>query len=324
MQKNRLGQRSEFISNYIGQIVTVVFIFVFLSIFTDTFLTERNLINVPKQIAPNMYISCGLTLILLTGGIDLSVGSIMALAGMVASYLSLAGAPFWVCASAGFVCGTLVGIINGLIIANTTLHPFIVTYCMQSVLRGMVYVITTAGTLRIYDPAFLAFGGGMIAGIPWPIIYMFIVILVSWFILDRTRLGRQIYAIGGNIKAAAYAGINIKRDIVFIYALSGFLAAQAGLVYTSRSTSMQPTLGTGMEMDAIAAVVLGGTSMAGGQGGIFGTVAGALIIGLINNGLNLLRMDSFWQYIVKGIVILIAVYIDCIKNKRLLKAAGKD
>lgn len=319
-----MGQRSDFLSRYLGQIVTVLFIIVFLSISTDTFLTERNLINVPKQIAPNMYISCGLTLILLTGGIDLSVGSIMALSGMVASYLSLAGVPFWVCAAAGFASGTLIGVINGLVIANTTLHPFIVTYCVQSILRGMVYVITTAGTLRLYDPAFLAFGGGSIAGIPWPIVYMFIVILITWFILDKTRMGRQIYAIGGNIKAAAFAGINIKKNIVFIYAMSGFLASLAGLVYTSRSTSMQPTLGTGMEMDAIAAVVLGGTSMAGGQGGIFGTVMGALIIGLINNGLNLLRMDSFWQYIVKGIVILIAVYIDCIKNKRLLKAAGKD
>lgn len=319
-----MGQRSDFLSRYLGQIVTVLFIIVFLSVSTDTFLTERNLINVPKQIAPNMYISCGLTLILLTGGIDLSVGSIMALSGMVASYLSLAGMPFAVCALAGFASGTLIGVINGLVIANTSLHPFIVTYCVQSILRGMVYVITTAGTLRLYDPAFLAFGGGSVAGIPWPIIYMFIVIIATWIILDKTRMGRQIYAIGGNIKAAAFAGINIKKNIVSIYAISGFLASLAGLVYTSRSTSMQPTLGTGMEMDAIAAVVLGGTSMAGGQGGIFGTVMGALIIGLINNGLNLLRMDSFWQYIVKGIVILIAVYIDCIKNKRLLKAVGKD
>lgn len=324
MEKKKITHRSEFLSSYIGQIITIIFIVAFLSIFTDTFLTERNLINVPKQIAPNVYISCGLTFILLTGGIDLSVGSIMALSGMVASYLSLAGVPFWICALAGFASGVLVGMINGLIIANTTLHPFIVTFCVQSILRGMVYVITTAGTLRLYDKAFLNFGGGSLFGIPWPIIYMFLVIFVSWYLLARTRLGRQIYAIGGNSKAAAFAGIHIKRDIVFIYALSGFLAALAGLVYTSRSTSMQPTLGTGMEMDAIAAVVLGGTSMAGGQGGIFGTIAGALIIGLINNGLNLLRLDSFWQYIVKGIVILIAVYIDCIKNKRLLKASAKD
>ena len=312
------------VKQYLGQIIFLVVIFVFLSIATTTFGTSRNLINVSRQISTNMYVSCALTIILITGGIDLSGGSVMALAGMVSSYMSLAGVPFWICLLAGLASGALSGLICGTIIANTNLPPFIVTYSMQSILRGMVYVITTAGTLRLSDGNFINFGGGSVGFLPWPVIYMLIVILITYLILNRSRMGRKIYAIGGNAKAAQYAGINIRAIKVFIYSFSGALAALAGLVYTSRNNSMQPNLGTGMEMDAIAAVVLGGTSMGGGQGGIIGTILGVLIIGLINNGLNLLRMDSFWQYIAKGVVILIAVYLDDVKNKRMLKAVGKD
>ncbi len=314
----------QYFSQYGAQSVFLILIFLILTFATSTFFTKMNLINVPRQVSTNMYVSCALTMVLIAGGIDLSTGSVMALAGMVSSYMSLAGCPFLICAIVGLLCGTAIGLINGFIISHTSLPPFIVTYCMQSILRGMVYVITTAGTLRLTDPAFIEFGGGSLGFVPWPVVYMIIVIILSWYILARTKLGRHIYAVGGNVKSAEYAGINIKGVKMFIYATCGTLAALAGLVYTSRNTSMQPTLGTGMEMDAIAAVVLGGTSMAGGQGSIYGTVLGAFIIGLINNGLNLLRMDSFWQYIAKGIVIMIAVYVDDIKNKRLLKAVGKD
>ncbi len=323
-QANRGGGLGSFLKQYAAQIAFFVILFVILSVSTDTFLTGRNLINVSRQISTNMYMGCALTMILITGGIDLSGGSVMAVSGMVAGYMSLAGVPFVVCAIAGLLSGTCAGIINGLLIANTNLPPFIVTYSMQSILRGMVYVITTAGTLRLTNEAFIEFGGGSLGFLPWPVIYMIIVIIVTALILGRSKLGRHMYAIGGNVKAAQFAGINIKKVRVFIYAASGTLAALAGLVYTSRNNSMQPNLGTGMEMDAIAAVVLGGTSMGGGQGGVFGTILGAFIIGIINNGLNLLGMDSFWQYICKGVVILIAVFFDDVKNKRMLKAAGKD
>lgn len=313
-----------FIMDHLGQLVFLIGIFVILSLTTTTFLTGRNLINVLRQLSTNMYVSCALTMILITGGIDLSVGSVMALAGMVASYMSLAGVPFGVCAVTAIVCGVAVGFINGLLIANTNMAPFIVTYSSQSILRGMVYVITTAGTLRLTDSAFIAFGGGSLGVVPWPVIYMIVVIVAAYLILNRSKSGRHMYAIGGNPRAAEYAGIKIKRIKVSIYMMSGMMAALAGLVYTSRNNSMQPTLGTGVEMDAIAAVVLGGTSMAGGQGSIFGTILGVFIIGFINNGLNLLKMDSFWQYICKGIVILIAVFADDVKNKRMLRAVGKD
>lgn len=320
-------QKSKFfrlINQYLGQIAFLALIFIVLSLSSEKFLTVNNLINVSRQISTNMYVSCALTLILITGGIDLSGGSVMALAGMVSAYMSIAGLPFWLCALGGLASGAVAGLANGLVLANTKLPPFIVTYSTQSILRGMVYVITTAGTLRLTNPQFLAFGGGSLGFLPWPVVYMILVIILTSIILNRSQMGRHMYAIGGNPKAAEFSGVNVKKVKIFIYMFSGVLAALAGLVYTSRNTSMQPSLGVGVEMDAIAAVVLGGTSMSGGMGGLFGTIIGAFIIGFINNGLNLMRMDSFWQYICKGIVILIAVYADDIKNKRMLKAVGKD
>lgn len=313
-----------FLIQYIGQIIFLAVLFIILSFATDKFLGAKNLINVTRQISTNMFVSCALTLILITGGIDLSIGSIMALAGMVSAFMSVAGYPFWLCALCGLLCGAAAGLVNGIILANTNLPPFIVTFSTQSILRGMVYVITTAGTLRLTDKAFLNFGGGSLGFLPWPVVYMIIIIALTYLMLGRSQMGRHMYAIGGNPKAAQFAGIKTKRIKLFIYTYSGIMAALAGLVYTSRNTSMQPSLGEGVEMDAIAAVVLGGTSMAGGQGGLFGTVLGVFIIGFINNGLNLLRMDSFWQFICKGIVILIAVFVDDMKNKRMLKAVGKD
>lgn len=323
-QAHSIGRRiRQFFIQYIGQIAFLAVLFIVLGFATDKFLTSRNLINVTRQISTNMFVSCALTLILITGGIDLSAGSIMAMTGMVASYLSLAGCPFWLSALAGLAAGAAAGVLNGVILANTNLPPFIVTYSTQSILRGMVYVITTAGTLRLTDKAFLDFGGGSLGDVlPWPVVYMIIILFVTFLMLNRSRMGRHIYAIGGNPKAAAFAGIKIKRVKILIYTYSGLMAALAGLVYTSRNTSMQPSLGTGVEMDAIAAVVLGGTSMSGGQGGLFGTMLGVFIIGFINNGLNLMRMDSFWQFIAKGIVILIAVYVDDVKNKRMLKSVA--
>ena len=272
-----------------------------------------------RQVSINVFVACAMTMILIAGGIDLSIGAVMATTGMVAAYMSLAGISFFLCVLAGLAVGTIAGLVNGIIIANTNMQPFIVTYSTQIILRGMVYVITAAGTVRLTSEAFLNFGGGSLGPIPWPILYMIVVIVFSVLILNRSKLGRHIYAVGGNPKAAEYSGINIKKVKIFIYTLSGTLAALSGLVLTSRNSSMQPSVGTGLEMDAIAAVVLGGTSMAGGQGAIAGTIIGAFIIGFINNGLNLMQMDSFWQYIVKGIVILIAVYMDFVKSKKLQK-----
>lgn len=313
-----------FLKQYASQLIFLLVLFVFLSVTTEYFLTPTNLINVSRQIATNVYVACALTLILITGGIDLSTSSVIALAGMVSGMLSYRGVPFAVCLLAGLASGAVVGLVNGLVIANTTLPPFIVTYAMQSVLRGLVYVVTGAATLRLSDPAFVKFGGGSLGFLPWPVVYLIIVVIATYLILDRTKLGRNMYAIGGNAKAAKFAGINVKKARVFIYVASGFLAALAGMVYTSRNTSMQPALGVGLEMDGIAAVVLGGTAFGGGSGSIIGTLIGCLIIGFINNGLNLLRLDTYYQYICKGLIILFAVYMDDVKKKRMLQAVGKD
>ena len=309
----------QWLGRYSGQLVFLGLLMIVLSIISPVFLTKTNLINVLRQISTNLYMGCGMTMILITGGIDLSTGAVMAVSGMVATYMSLAGIPFFFCALGGLSSGLLVGTLSGTIISHTTLPPFIVTYTIQSICRGLVYVITGAATIRVTSEAFLMFGSGFLGIIPLPVVYLFIVIAATALILNRSKLGRHMYAVGGNEKAAQYAGINIKRTRMFIYMASGILSALAGLVLTSRNTSMQPTLGTGMEMDAIAAVVLGGTSMGGGNGAVGGTVIGALIIGFINNGLNLIGLDSFYQYIAKGGVILVAVYIDYLKSRAIMQ-----
>ncbi len=304
--------------NFGGQLGFLFLLIVVLSLTAPAFLKPNNIINVSRQVSVNMIIACAMTVVLIAGGIDLSTGAVMAMSGMVSAYLSFAGFSFIVCAIAGILAGVISGLLNGLILANTKLPPFIVTYAMQSILRGIVFVATGAGTIRLENQTYIDFGGSSLGPIPLPVIYMVVVIIIIWLILARSKMGRHIYAIGGNTKAALFAGINTKRVVMFIYTLCGTCAALAGLVITSRNTSMQPAVGIGTEMDAIAAVVLGGTSMAGGIGAIAGTIIGAFIIGIINNGLNLLGMDSYYQYIAKGIVILIAVYMDDVKNKRIL------
>lgn len=316
-----LGKKlSGWLLRYAAQLAFLAILFIVLSATSPVFLSGKNLINVMRQVSTNVFVACAMTLILILGGIDLSIGAVMATAGMVSALMSLSGVPFVVCAFVGLLVGAAAGLINGIIISNTNMQPFIVTYATQIILRGMVYVITAAGTLRLTSQGFLNFGGGSLGPIPWPVLYMIIVVVISVLILNYSKLGRHIYSIGGNPKAAQFAGINTRRIKIFIYTFSGTMAALSGLVLTSRNSSMQPSLGVGLEMDAIAAVVLGGTSMAGGQGAIAGTIIGAFIIGFINNGLNLLGMDSFWQYIVKGIVILIAVYMDFVKSNKIKKA----
>ena len=307
---------------YAGQFAFLIILFVVLSIASPTFRTATNLINVARQVSINMIIACAMTLVLI-GGIDLSVGAVMAMSGMVSAYLSLMGIPFGICLLAGLGVGAVSGLIDGLILANTHLPAFIVTYAIQNILRGMVYVITGAGTIRLTSQAYMNFGGASLGPIPYPVIYMILIVIISSLLLSGSKFGRHMYAIGGNPKAALFAGIDTKKITVLIYTISGICAGMAGMVLTSRNSSMQPAVGNGAEMDAIAAVVLGGTSMAGGRGAIAGTVLGAFIIGFINNGLNMLKMDSFYQYICKGIVILIAVYMDDYKNIKMLKGSKK-
>jgi ribose transport system permease protein len=215
--------------------------------------------------------------------------------------------------------GAIIGATNGLIISTTTLPPFIVTFSMMSILRGATYVYTGGSTIRIDNRNYIYLGTGYLFGIPLPVIYMLVVLAIVFLIMNKTRLGRYIFAVGGNVRAAEFSGINIRRIRMFVYVFGGVMGALVGIVSSARQYSGNPLAGNGAEMDAIAAVVLGGASMAGGYGFIGGTLIGALIMGLLNNGLNLMRIDSYWQIILKGIVILIAVYVDYVKNLKKSK-----
>ncbi|MDR2245183.1 MAG: ABC transporter permease, partial [Treponema sp.] len=275
----------------------------------SVFLTTNNIMNVLRQVATNLYIACAMTMIIILGGIDLSVGSIVGLSGCVTGGLiAFVHWPMPAAVLTGILVGVASGAFNGLWISRTTIPPFIVTLAMMNIARGAGYVYTGGQPIRIMSDSFNFIGSGYVFDIlPMPVIYLVLIVLISSYIMNRTRLGRHIYAVGGNPMAALFSGIKNGRVKFFAYVFSGTMSGISGVVLASRMFSGQPTAGQSFEMDAIAAVVLGGTSMSGGVGKIGGTVIGALIIGVLNNGLNLLNINSFWQYIVKGVVILIAV-----------------
>lgn len=242
---------------YAGQFAFLIILFVVLSIASPTFRTATNLINVARQVSINMIIACAMTLVLIIGGIDLSVGAVMAMSGMVSAYLSLMGIPFGICLLAGLGVGAVSGLIDGLILANTHLPAFIVTYAIQNILRGMVYVITGAGTIRLTSQAYMNFGGASLGPIPYPVIYMILIVIISSLLLSGSKFGRHMYAIGGNPKAALFAGIDTKKITVLIYTISGICAGMAGMVLTSRNSSMQPAVGNGAEMGCYCSCCFG-------------------------------------------------------------------
>lgn len=306
----------QLIRENMGILIGLVILCIILSIKSPVFLSKSNLLNVLRQVSTNLYIACGMTMIIILGGIDLSVGSVIALSGVVTGgMIAFNGTPLVVAVAIGLLAGLLVGAFNGFVISTTTIPPFIVTLASMNIARGVAYVYTGGQPIRVMSDSFNFIGSGYIGEIPIPIIYLIIIILISFFIMSKSKLGRHIYAVGGNPQAAIFSGIKTKRVVFFAYTFSGLMASIAGVVLASRMFSGQPTAGQGAEMDAIAAVVLGGTSMRGGSGKIGGTVIGALVIGFLSNGLNLMGINSFWQYIVKGFVILIAVYVDFFKKR---------
>lgn len=291
---------------------------------TPVFLSANNILNVLRQVSTNLYVACGMTMIIILGGIDLSIGSTIALSGVVTggmiAFSGLAIVPAVIC---GLLVGLIVGCINGLIISRTTIPPFIVTLSTMNIARGFAYVYTGGQPIRVMSDEFNFIGAGYVGSIPIPIVYLIVILLVTYIIMSKSKLGRHIYAVGGNKQAAIFSGIKTHRVQFFAYAFSGLMAGIAGIVLASRMFSGQPTAGEGAEMDAIAAVVLGGTSMSGGSGKIGGTVIGALIIGVLSNGLNLLGINSFWQFVLKGVVILIAVCIDYLRKNQSVKIFRK-
>ena len=304
-----------------GILIGLLIICIVISIKSPQFLTQKNIMNVLRQISSNMFLACGMTMILIAGGIDLSVGSTIAIIGVIAGTIIGKGVPIWAVILICLLIGAAIGAVNGTIISRTTLPPFIVTFSMMSILRGATYVYTGGTTVRIDNRSWINLGTGYAFGIlPLPVIYLAVVFILVWLILNKTVLGRHIYAVGGNEKAARFSGVNVVNVRLFVYIFSGIMGALAGMVLCARSYSGNPLAGDGAEMDAIAACVLGGASMAGGYGYVGGTLIGALIIGLLNNGLNLMKIDSYWQIILKGVVILAAVYVDYLKNLKKGKA----
>lgn len=316
-----LGGGKNYLKRNAGILIGLLGICVIIAFKSPQFLTQNNIMNVLRQISSNMFLACAMTMILISGGIDLSVGSNIAIIGVIAGTLLGMNVPIPLVILACFALGALFGSINGFILSRTTLPPFIVTFSMMSILRGATYVYTGGTTVRIDNRAWINLGTGYVFDvIPLPVVYMVVILLIVWVILNKTQLGRHIYAVGGNEKAAQFSGIKVRRVRMFVYIFSGMMAALAGMVLCARSYSGNPLAGDGAEMDAIAACVLGGASMAGGYGFVGGTLIGALIIGLLNNGLNLMRIDSYWQIILKGVVILVAVYVDYVKNLKKNKA----
>lgn len=281
-----------------------------LSVISDQFLTVGNLLNVTRQVSINAIIAVGMTMIILTGGIDLSVGSIVAISGSITAGLLTGGVGLVPAVFAGLLLGMLIGMINGLVITYGKIPPFIATMGMMTIVRGYTLVYTDGRPITGFSETFRFIGGGYIGIVPVPVVIMAVIFIGAWLLLTKNRFGRYVYAIGGNEEAARLSGINTKKHLVGVYAIAGMLAALSGIILTARLNSAQPTAGMAFEMDAIAAVVLGGTSLAGGRGTIVGTLVGALIIGVLDNGLNLLNVSSFYQQVAKGVVILLAVLMD--------------
>ncbi len=299
-------------------LIALLFLIVIVSFLNPNFFTVDNLMNILRQTSVNAIIAVGMTLVILTGGIDLSVGSVLALCGAFAASLIAIEVPVLIAIPTALFSGAALGALSGFIIAKGKVQAFIATLVTMTLLRGVTMVYTdgrpiSTGFTDTAD-AFAWFGTGYMFGIPVPVWLMAIVFAAVWYLLNHTRFGRYVYASGGNESATRLSGINVDKVKIGVYSICGVLAALAGIIVTSRLSSAQPTAGMGYELDAIAAVVVGGTSLLGGRGKIMGTLIGALIIGFLNNALNLLDVSSYYQMIAKAVVILLAVLVDN-KNK---------
>lgn len=295
-------------------LIALLILIMVVSFLNPNFFTFDNISNILRQTSVNAIIAVGMTIVILTAGIDLSVGSVLALCGAFAASMISMEMPVLVAVSVALIGGAILGGSTGFIIAKGKVQPFIATLVAMTLLRGVTMVYTdgrpiSTGFTDVAD-SFAWFGTGYLFGLPVPIWLMVFVFAGAWFLLHHTRFGRYVYAIGGNEEATKLSGINIDRVKVGVYAIAGFLSALAGIIVTSRLSSAQPTAGAGYELDAIAAVVVGGTSLMGGSGRVMGTLIGALIIGFLNNALNLLDVSSYYQMIAKAIVILLAVLVD--------------
>lgn len=292
-----------------GLLVSFLLLCVVLSFLSDRFLTVGNWTNILRQSTINLIISIGMTYVILTAGIDLSVGAVLALSTVVTADLLQRGIPVLPTVIMGLTLGGILGLASGLLISRVKVPPFVATLGMMTVARGLALTYTQGRPITGLPDAFRTIGTGFLGPIPMPIIVAGVAFLGGYILLTRTRMGMNIYALGNNPVAAHYAGIATSSYTTFVYVLAGALAALAGMILVARLDSAQPTAGLSYEFDAIAAVVVGGTSFAGGEGSLLGTLLGVLVISVLNNGLNLLNVSSFYQPVVTGIVIALALLL---------------
>ncbi len=315
---------AEMLSRY-GIVLALVLLCAILAVISENFLTTRNILNVLRQSSINGILAVGMTFVILTRGIDLSVGSVVALAGIVAaSFATTSGAamvaggpyPAILAIMVGLAVGMAAGGVTGLAVARFAVPAFVATLGMLSAARGLTLLYGNGRPVPALTPEFRWIGTGDILGIPMPVVLFALVFAVSWWVLGYTRFGRYVYAVGGNPHAAKVSGINVRRIRFMVYVISGALAGLGGMILAARTGSALPQAGIAYELDAIAAVVIGGTSLAGGVGRVTGTVIGALLIGVLNNGLDLMGVDSNYQQVFKGVLIVAAVMLDRARHKR--------
>ncbi|SHH91141.1 ABC transporter permease [Clostridium grantii] len=318
VSKNKMFNITKNIKD-LGILVGLLVMGIVFSMLSENFLTINNILTIALQTAVIAILAIGETYVIITSGIDLSVGSILAVSGVVTGKLLVNGVPIWISVIAGLLVGGFCGFLNGFSITKLGIAPFIATLGMMSIARGSAYVITGAMPISGLPEKFYFIGGGSIGIIPVPVILMFLLALLFGFLLRKTEFGRYVYCLGSNEDAAILSGINVNKTKVWVYVISGVMAATAGIMLASRLVSAQSTAGVGYELDAIAAAIIGGTSPLGGAGKVRETIVGAFIIGTLRNGLTILRVNSFWQQIAIGFVIILAVYADTLRRKKSAK-----
>lgn len=303
-------------SNTLGILIALFLLCAILAVASPVFLSASNFWNVFQQVSINFVVAIGMTFVIISGGIDLSIGSSIAIVGLVMAMLMKAGQPVWLSILAGLGLSAVIGFANGAMVAFLGLPPFIATLGMMYIGRGLAYTVSGGQPVYTMPQSFVAISE-RIFGIPlWSLFIMGVVFLVGWYILRYMRVGRGVFAIGGSEQCARLSGINLSSAKCFVYTVSGLCCGVAAIVLTSRLDSALPTSAEGQEMNAIAAVVIGGASMKGGEGSLLGTVIGVLIIGVIANGLNLLGVPQGWQRVIKGLIIVLAVVIDVMRRRQ--------
>ncbi|WP_022942603.1 ABC transporter permease [Psychromonas hadalis] len=298
-------------------LISLVLLMIFFSFGTPYFLNTSNLLTVALQTSVIGIMAIGVTYVIITSGIDLSLGSVMAFSGVAVGLAASIGLPLWMCVITGALAGLLCGCLSGFLVTRGAIPPFIATLGLMMSVRGINLVLTDGRALYFQDYPTLRFisQGSLFDFIPYPVIYLTVIALISAYVLKRTVIGRYIYAVGSSEEAAHLSGIKVDKVKMFVYSFCGLLTGIAGVILTSRLNSGQPTVGVGYELEAIAAVIIGGTSLMGGIGTIGGTIIGAFIMGILKNGLNLMGVSQFWQMVAMGIVVIAAVYLDTLRKK---------